>query len=170
MTGELTVRESAPRDFAALAEIYNYYVRNSVATFALDPVAPQDFSAQSSPDQPWMVLARGEKLLGYAHAKAFKERGGYRHTLECGIYLHPDELRRGYGRSLYAALMAHARVQAAHCLIAGISLPNPASVRLHESLGFSKAGHLAQVGRKFGRWIDVGYWHKIQDNAPEQDK
>lgn len=159
---ELSIRSCVPQDFSAIADIYNHYVRNSIATFALDTVTPGEVAAQNSCEGSWMVLVRGKKIRGYALAKAFKERGGYRHSLECGIYLHPNEQGLGYGRALYGALLADERVKAAHCLIAAISLPNPASVGLHESLGFSKVGHLAQVGRKFGRWIDVGYWQKLQ--------
>ncbi len=97
-------------------------------------------------------------ILGYAYADVWKPRTAYRNSVEVTIYLHPHALGRGIGRPLYQALIDELQSCDLHCAMASISLPNPASVKLHEALGFSKIGQAREIGRKFDRWVDVGYW------------
>ncbi len=107
---------------------------------------------------PWLVIEEGGAVAGYASASPWKTRASYRHTVETSVYVDPRFQRRGHGRRLYAALLGELRSRGVHAVVAGIALPNPASIALHEALGFVASGTLPQVGRKLDRWIDVGYW------------
>ena len=106
-------------------------------------------------------------MRGYAYAAPWRARAAYRHSVETSIYLAPGAGGRGLGARLYRALFA-ALPSHVHAAIGGVSLPNPASVALHERLGFRKVAHFREVGRKFGRWIDVGYWQRLlpDDRTP----
>ena len=106
----------------------------------------------------WLVLERGGELLGYAYAGRFHARAAYRHTAESTIYLRHGLEGQGFGTTLYSELLRRTFARGYQQVIGGIALPNEPSVRLHEKLGFGKAGHLTRVGRKFERWVDVGYW------------
>jgi phosphinothricin acetyltransferase len=107
---------------------------------------------------PWLVIEDDGAFAGYARAAPWKTRAAYRHTVESSVYVDALFQRRGHARRLYVALIDELRDRRVHAVLAGIALPNPASVALHESLGFVPSGTLPQVGRKFERWIDVGYW------------
>jgi len=100
-------------------------------------------------------------VTGYAYASAWKTRSAYRFSVESTVYVAADHCGRGIGTRLYRALIAALREQNVHYVTGGIALPNPASVALHERLGFRKNGHFSEVGFKFGRWVDVGYWELI---------
>jgi len=110
---------------------------------------------------PWLCAMVGGKLAGYAYATRWRERSAYRFTVETTIYLAPAFTGLGIGKTLYGELLTRLRTAGAHALMAVITLPNPASVALHEALGFQKVGQLAEVGFKFKRWVDVGYWQLI---------
>jgi phosphinothricin acetyltransferase len=110
---------------------------------------------------PWLVLEEDGVISGYAYAAPWKFRAAYRHCVESSIYLAPSATGRGLGSQLYKALIANLRQRGLHCVIGGAALPNPASVVLHERLGFEKVAEFRQVGFKFGRWIDVAYWELI---------
>ena len=88
-------------------------------------------------------------------------RSAYRRSVESTIYLDDDCAGQGLGTTLYSALLDILVDQQVHCVLAGIALPNPGSVALHEKLGFEKVAHLAEVGNKFDRWVDVGYWQRL---------
>jgi phosphinothricin acetyltransferase len=107
---------------------------------------------------PWLVVEDAGVLAGYARASPWKTRSAYRHTVEGSVYVEPQFQRRGHGRRVYAEMLAELRSRDVHVVLAGIALPNPASIALHEALGFVPAGVMREVGRKFGRWVDVGYW------------
>lgn len=107
---------------------------------------------------PWLVIEEAGVLAGYARASPWKTRPAYRHTVEGSVYVDSRFQRRGHGRRVYEALLAELRSREVHVVLAGIALPNPASIALHERLGFAPAGLMREVGWKFGRWIDVGYW------------
>jgi phosphinothricin acetyltransferase len=180
------IRSAAGDDAAAIAGIYNHYVRHDIATFELDAVDAAEMRTRIAAVQahglPWLVLEeraveehaveqraveyRGA-VRGYAYATPWRTRAAYRHSVESSIYLAPDAAGRGFGRRLYQALLAALRPLEVHAVIGGVSLPNPASVALHERMGFRKVAHFSEVGRKFDRWIDVGYWQLIlpQDRA-----
>jgi len=97
-------------------------------------------------------------VAGYAYATKWRVRPAYRHSVESSIYLDQSCAGRGLGQLLYAALLDELRRRELHLVIGGIAQPNEASVRLHEKLGFRKVAMFSEVGMKFGRWVDVGYW------------
>lgn len=163
------IREAEPMaDAEQVAEIYNHYVLHDTATFEVDDIGGADMANRIAKVQgeglPWLVATDSLGVVGFAYAGAFHERAAYVHTLSVSIYLAPGERGRGLGGTLYRELLKRAQAvnEPPHApirsLIALIALPNEASVRLHESLGFTKVGVIGDAGRKFGRWIDVGYW------------
>jgi phosphinothricin acetyltransferase len=162
--GEL--RPVVPEDAPEIAEIYNYYIKNTVITFEEDLVNPRTVAERIKeiiPRYPWFVWEAGGKLAGYAYAHAWNERTAYRFTAEDSVYLKPGWERRGIGRRLLERLIEELRRRQIHTLMSVITVPNPASVGLHESLAFKKTGQFNAVGFKQGRWLDVGYWELILD-------
>jgi len=107
---------------------------------------------------PWLVAVEDGRVSGYAYASVWNPRSAYRHTVECTAYLAPEATGRGLGTQLYEELFARLRQLDVHAVVAVITVPNPASVALHERFGLRRAGVFREVGRKFGAWIDVGYW------------
>jgi len=155
------LRRCTAADAAQICDIYNHYVRETVVTFEESPVPEADMArriADISADLPWLVWELDGVIVGYAYASPWKTRAAYRHAVESSIYLAPQATGQGLGPKLYAALIAELRRRGLHCVIGGAALPNPASVALHERLGFAKVAEFRQVGFKFGRWIDVAYW------------
>lgn len=118
----------------------------------------QRIAAVAEADLPWLVMLEDETLVGYAYATKWRVRAAYRYSVESSIYVAAEHAGQGVGRQLYKALLAQLRERDLHLVIGGIAQPNEASVRLHERLGFQKVAHFSEVGLKFGRWIDVGYW------------
>ncbi len=165
------IRDALPMDDAErIAEIYNHYVTHDIATFEVDQIGgaamANRIAAVQDAGLPWIVATDALGVVGYAYASPFQVRAAYRHTLSVSVYLDRAERGHGLGRSLYAELVhrvgqltegPHAPV---HSLVAVIALPNPASVAVHEAFGFTHRGTLADAGRKFDGWIDVGYWQK----------
>ena len=157
------IRPALESDAAAIADLYNHYIENTVTTFEEEPVTAADMwlrirQVQSELKLPWIVLEDDSTLLGYACAVRWKQRSAYRFSCESTIYLHHRATGMGLGVRLYGELLQQLRALGLHSALGGIALPNDASVALHEKLGFHKVAHLAEVGRKFDRWIDVGYW------------
>ena len=154
-------RPATLADAAAVAAIYNWYIEHTVITFEVDPVPEAEMARRIEAvlaAHEWLVLERGGELLGYAYAGSFHARAAYRYTAESTIYLRHGLEGQGLGTPLYSELLRRIFLGGVQQVIAGIALPNGPSVRLHEKLGFGKAGHLTRVGRKIEEWIDVGYW------------
>jgi phosphinothricin acetyltransferase len=161
MTDAPAIRSATPADAAAIAEIYNWYIANTVVTFEVDPVSADEMAQRIASvlvAHEWLVLESEGELLGYAYAGRFRERAAYALATESTIYLRHGLEGKGLGGPLYAELVRRAFARGYRHLVGAIALPNEASVRLHERLGFVKAGHLVRIGRKFDRWIDVGNW------------
>lgn len=155
------VRSALPADAAALATIYNHYIRETVVTFEEAPITAAEMARRVATVQAqgtWYVADDGGEVLGYAYAAPWHARSAYRHSVETTVYLAHSATGRGLGSLLYGALLAQARRDGRHCAIGGIALPNAASVAIHEKFGFRQAALYREVGWKFGRWIDVGYW------------
>lgn len=157
-----TIRSAHPADAAAIAAIYNHYVTTTAITFEESEVDAEEMAARItkviSSKLPWLVLEQDGQVLGYAYASKWKERSAYRFSVESSIYLHRDARGKGHARPLYQHLFTLLRQSGVHLVIGGVALPNEASVGLHEKMGFQPVGAFREVGRKFGRWIDVGYW------------
>jgi phosphinothricin acetyltransferase len=158
------IRPATPEDAAQICDIYNHYVRETTVTFEELPVSANEM-AQRIGDitlrLPWLVWEEEGAILGYAYASPWKARAAYRHSVEASIYLLQSATGRGIGSSLYRALIEDVRKRGVHAVIGGAALPNPASIALHERLGFEKVAQFRQVGFKFGRWVDVAYWELV---------
>lgn len=159
------VRLAGPADAAAIATIYRPYVERSHFTFEeVPPDAGEIAARMAGPIHPWLVAEDDGSVLGYASTSPMRGRAAYRWSVETGIYLAPEAQGRGIGRRLLAEHLDLLERQGFVTAIAGIALPNEASVALHETLGFTLCGIERGVGFKLGQWIDVGRWQR--DLAP----
>jgi phosphinothricin acetyltransferase len=158
------IRPATLSDAPALAEIYNPYIRDTTITFEEDPVTAEEMAGRITKvteAYPWLVWEDEGRILGYAYSSAWRARAAYRHSTETAIYLSMEHRGQGVGTKLYQALLDELRRRGLHLALGGLALPNEASVRLHERLGFKKSGHMREAGWKFGRWIDVGFWELL---------
>jgi L-amino acid N-acyltransferase YncA len=172
MTSTRTIRSATAADADHICVIYNHYIATTTISFEEQPVTAADIAQRiadvGAVQLPWLVMLDGDMLIGYAYATKWRVRAAYRFAVETSVYLDPRHAGKGAGTVLYEALLAELRQRELHLVIGGIAQPNEASVRLHERLGFLKVAHFSEVGLKFGRWIDVGYWQlKLTDG---QDK
>lgn len=162
---DTTIRAATAEDGAALARIYNHYIASTVVTFEEAAVSAAEMAARvsavSAAGLPWLVAQSPVGVNGFAYASRWKGRCAYRYSVESTVYLEPAASRLGLGTALYSTLLARLQQLGCHAVIGGIALPNEASVALHEKLGMRKVAHFAEVGFKFGRWVDVGYWQKV---------
>ncbi|HEX8496329.1 MAG TPA: GNAT family N-acetyltransferase [Actinomycetales bacterium] len=158
--GETLVRPAVPDDAGAVAGIYATYVEGGYATFEEQAPTADEVAARmtGAPRLPWLVATRDDAVVGFAYAASHRPRAAYRWTVETSVYLRSDETGRGTGRALYDVLLAAVRDLGHVTALAAIAQPNPASVRLHESLGFTCVGLVPGTGFKHGRWRDLGWW------------
>jgi phosphinothricin acetyltransferase len=158
----MNLRLATALDATPICAIYNPYVATTSISFEEDPVSEQDMAKRiadvGAAGLPWLVLEADGRIAGYAYATRWRVRPAYRTSVESTIYLDPAFAGRGLGRLLYSALLDALRQRDVHMVIGGIALPNENSIALHEKLGFRKVAHFSEVGMKFGRWTDVGYW------------
>jgi phosphinothricin acetyltransferase len=156
------IRPATPADAARICAIYNPYVTTTTVSFEEEPVdefgMAQRIADVAAAGLPWLVLEVDGAVAGYAYATKWRVRPAYRHSVESSVYLDQAWAGRGFGKLLYGALLDDLRTRDLHLVIGGIALPNAASTGLHEALGFCKVAHFSEVGKKFGRWVDVGYW------------
>jgi phosphinothricin acetyltransferase len=160
----MNIRNVHPDDAAQIAEIYNYYIKNTHQTFETEPLSADEMRARIagiSENYPYVVAEEDGTIYGYAFATQFKMRQAYEYSAEVSIYVKNDAKQKGIGSQIYEKLFEQLRQTDIHALVAGISLPNDGSVRFHEKLGFEKVAHFKEVGYKLGRWVDVGYWELI---------
>ena len=159
-----TVRAAVAADVEAVAHIYNHYVTNTIVTFDEEPVPAGEVARRmeqvAASSLPGLVAEVDRRVIGYAYAGRWHARAAYRFSAEVTVYVDPSHVGRRVGSHLYAALFPMLRARGIHAVLGGIALPNPASVVLHERCGLQKVAHLREVGFKFGRWIDVGYWQR----------
>jgi len=157
----LTIRRATERDAEMVAAIYNYYVINSTSTFETVPVESATIATrirEKLEHHDWLVGDTDGRIAGYAYYGSFRSRPAYGHTVESTVYVDPAETGQGYGNLLYTALMVSAASKGFKEVVGFISLPNPASVALHRSLGFKEVGLMRSVGRKFDRYVDVAIY------------
>ena len=158
----MLIRNADPdRDAAACAAIYAPFVRDTVISLEEVAPTPPEMAARIeriSRTHPWLVAAEDGEICGFAYGSLHRERAAYRWATDVTVYVEPTYQRRGIGRALYTSLFELLARQGFHVACAGITLPNAASVGLHESLGFVPLGVYRRIGFKFGAWWDVGWW------------
>ncbi|TFW16057.1 N-acetyltransferase family protein [Massilia arenosa] len=161
------IRTATVADAPALAAIYNHYIRETTITFEEEPLMPDEMARRIESVQAsglsWLVSEVDGAIAGYAYATKWRERSAYRFSVESTVYVAPERQGQGLGRALYDQLLAALKDRGVHTVIGGIAQPNEGSVALHEKMGFRKVAMFEQVGQKFGRWIDVGYWQLLMD-------
>ncbi len=157
------IRDAKIKDATSICAIYNPYILNTTISFETEPVTETDMAARISNngELPWLVYEKSDHILGYAYASKWRVRNSYRYSVESCVYLHKKATGHGLGTLLYKELINRLRAMNIHAVIGGIALPNPASIALHEKLGFEKVAHFKDIGFKFNKWIDVGYWELI---------
>jgi phosphinothricin acetyltransferase len=136
-----------------------------VVTFEEEAVSAREMAGRIdkvlSDSLPYLVAVQDDLVVGYAYAARWHERSAYRYSVETTIYLEAGQVGRKMGWNLYSVLLDQLKERGLHASMGGIALPNPRSVALHEKLGFTKVAHYKEVGFKFGKWIDVGYWQRL---------
>ena len=161
----IMIRNVRIDDSEAIAAIYNHYVVNSTVTFEVEAITGTEIAkriqANLDADLPWLIAEAEGNVIGYCYATPWKARKAYQHSVEISVYLDADSHTKGIGSQLYAALFIQLKMQNVHAVMAGIALPNEASIALHEKHNMQKVAHFKQVGKKFGQWIDVAYWQVI---------
>lgn len=159
------IRDAVKGDSEAIARIYNHYIENTAISFEEKPVSGAVIQARiesvQSAGLPWIVVVEGDTVMGYAYATKWKERSAYRFAVEASVYLSNQAHGRGLGAKLYETLFSKLKESGIQTVIGGITLPNPASVALHEKMGMKKVAQFEKVGFKFEQWHDVGYWQLI---------
>lgn len=169
----MTVRTARLDDAGAVAAIYAPYVSETPISFEEAPPSRAEMASRIAavlPTHPFLVFEDDAEILGFAYAGVHLPRAAYRWSANVSVYTALDAHRRGIGRALYTALFDLLRRQGFHALFAGITLPNEASVGLHEAMGFEHLGTYREVGFKLGRWHDVGYWrHAVAVGPPAGD-
>jgi len=160
----MLIRTVQDSDFPAIAALTNRYIVGSCVHFGYEPVTAEELQAgwrKNGARYPFIVAEERGVFAGYAKAGAWRERAAYAWTAEVGIYVEPTNHRNGIGRLLYERLFDILREQGYHSVIGGITLPNEASVRLHESMGFEYSGTVKQAGWKLGAWHDVAFYQLL---------
>jgi L-amino acid N-acyltransferase YncA len=159
------VRAASAGDSGTIAGIYNHYVQTTTITFEETPVSSEEMAGRlqesAAAGLPFLVAEAGDEVLGFAFASKWKGRCAYRFSVEVSAYVDPARGRQGIGSALYEKLFAELESKGMHAAIGGIALPNEASIALHEKFGMRKVAHFEEVGFKFGRWVDVGYWQRV---------
>ncbi|HEV2858375.1 MAG TPA: GNAT family N-acetyltransferase [Solirubrobacterales bacterium] len=162
---DFQIRDADPAwDAAACAAIYAPHVESSPVSFEERAPDAAEMAARIErygPDYAWLVAEREGRVVGYAYATAFNERPAYRWSTSVSVYIAEEVRREGVGRALYSALFDRLRKRGFRMACAGITLPNEASVGLHESLGFELVGVNHEIGWKEGAWRDVG-WYQLE--------
>jgi len=155
------IRLATPSDARAVAEIYGPIVRSTAISFETEEPSEAEMKRRivsTLSYAPWLVWEEGGAIAGYVYATRHRDRMAYQWSVDVTAYTHERYRRKGIGRALYRALFDLLRLQKFYRAHAGITLPNAASVGLHESLGFRFIGAYPAVGFKLGAWHDVGWW------------
>ncbi len=164
------IRLARPEDAPQILAIYAPYVLETPASFELVPPSLEEMRgriAKTLERLPWIVCVDGDEVMGYAYAGPYRVREAYQWSLESTVYVHKAHHRRGVGAALYTSLFQVLRLQGYLNVFGVITQPNPASVRLHESLGFEHTCVFRHVGHKLGKWHDVGWWQLALRTPPK---
>ena len=160
MTGP-GIRDATDHDLDVIAAIYAREVLDGYASFETEPPPRSRWKAKLDGPDHLLVAELDGHVAGYSYSGDYRPRAGYRHTREVSVYVDPVAQGRGLGRALYDELLPRLRADGHHLALAGVALPNPASVRLHEAVGFDLYGIQREVGWKLGRWIDVAWFQLL---------
>lgn len=157
------IRAATLDDLPALTAIYNHYIVNTTITFDVRPFTPDERRAwfedhHGAGRHRLLVASDGDRCVGYASSSRWRPKAAYDTTVEASVYCHPDAIGQGCGTALYAALFETLAREGVHAIVAGIALPNAASVRLHQRFGFREVGVFHGVGRKFDQYWDVAWF------------
>jgi L-amino acid N-acyltransferase YncA len=167
------VRDVRDDDAAALLAIYAPLVAETTISFEVEVPTTEDFRERIlgyRKSHAWLVAERDGRILGYAYGSPHRARAAYRFSCETSAYVAPEARRRGIGRLLYEELFDRLAARGYCHAYAGITLPNDASVALHRRVGFAPIGVFPRVGRKFGRWHDVAWYHRpLREGPPSSD-
>lgn len=169
----MEIRTATPEDAAEIAAIYAPIVRDTVISFETTPPDETEMAARIAKtlvDYPWLVGMIDGRVAGYVYAGQHRARAAYRWSCDVTVYVHDDFRRRGVGSALYRALFDILKRQQFHVAWAGITLPNPGSVAVHEAVGFEHIGTYREVGHKFGAWRDVGWWRRPIGNPDREPR
>lgn len=162
---DLSITAGTAEDLEAINELYNHYILTTAITFDLQPRSTQwrrEWFAKFRPTGPHRLLVArsGGVFAGYASSSQYRPKAAYDTSVETSIYLGPDHTGRGLGKELYGALFKILEDEGIHRAYAGVTLPNPVSVRLHERCGFKQVAYFTQQGFKFGRFWDVAWYER----------
>ena len=160
----IEVRTATQSDAEAIQRIYAPIVLNTAISFEEVPPSVEEMAARITSTlktHPYLVATNGGNVCGYVYAGVHRERAAYRYSVDTTVYIAPEARRTGVGLALYRELLPELKRRSFHMAYAGIALPNPGSVALHESVGFKVLGIYRDVGFKFDRWHDVGWWQRL---------
>ncbi len=149
------------KDIKSLLDIYNYYVLNTIVTFDIEPLSLETFTEKVNhinTEYPFIVFEENGDILGYAYGSKWRPKPAYKHTVESTVYVKHGEHGKQIGSKLYTELLSLLKKENYHVVLGGLTLPNEASVKLHEKFGFKQVAHFKEVGKKFDKWLDVGFW------------
>ena len=155
------IRNVQIKDTQQILDIYNYYIVNTVVTFDLEPVSLESFQEKINTikaDYPFIVYEKNNEILGYAYGSRFRPRPAYNHTVESTVYVKQGQHGKQIGTKLYKELLHLLQQENFHIVLGVLTLPNEASVKLHEKFGFKQVAHLKEVGFKFRKWQDIGFY------------
>ena len=168
----MTVRDATPADAAACRDVYAPYVTGTAVSFETEPPTAEEMARRIAAAQErhaWLVLDEGGAVRGYAYGGPFMAREAYRWSCTVSVYLERARRRTGAGRALYTALLDRLAARGYRRVLAGVTLPNEASLGLHRALGFTDAGLYRRVGWKDGAWHDVAWLQRDLGAGPAGD-
>ncbi len=164
------ILDASAADAAACAAIYAPYVLETAISFETEPPGPAEMAeriAAATRAHAWLVLESDDRIVGYAYGGPFKARAAYRWSCEVSVYLERGRVRTGGGRALYDALLTRLTDRGYRTALAGMTLPNEASVGLHRAMGFDLVGVYTRIGWKQGRWHDVAWMQRSLGNTDD---
>jgi L-amino acid N-acyltransferase YncA len=163
----MLIRDATLDDMPGLLSLYNEIILTSTAVYLYDPVTLESridwLNARRAQGFPVLVAAEGDQVLGFASFGDWRASAGYLHTVEHSVHVAADQRGKGVGQALMLPLFERARTMGKHVMIGGIDAENAASIAFHQRLGFEKVSHFREVGRKFGRWLDLAQMQKFLD-------
>ncbi len=161
----IRIKPTSSQHLSEICNIYNHYINHTCYTFEEVEWTIKDIEHKflniTDANYPFFTCFDGDKIVGYYYLSSWNFRSAYNTTAEVTIYLHPESIGKGYGKAMYSHLIKNIDNTRFHSIIACITIPNEASVALHEKFGFKKVSFFPEIGYKHSRWCDVGHWQLI---------